>query len=128
MEKYKGAGYKHASWYNSNSTCVEGGGEWIEFNNYLEEAPQYESKADCEGASTTDISYKWGIPYRTLDLDSKQLKERCYVALDKPHCELAPWSRDNHLGNGRDGVPLNYTWVLPHFPSKKDQRCIFRLR
>lgn len=127
MEKYGGGGYKHASKYNQNSTCVEGGGEWFEFSNYLEEPTvQYNSKEACEGASTKDIPLVWGIPYRTQDLDTKPLKEKCLVGLDKPHCELSPWSRDNHLGNGRDGVPLNYTWVLPHF--QKEQRCIFRIR
>jgi hypothetical protein len=126
MEKYNDGFYKHASKYNQNSTCVEAGGEWFEFTNYLEES-EHTTKEDCLKSSTKNVPLVWEKPYRTQNLDAtKQLKEKCLVALDKPHCELAPWSRDNHHGNGRDGVPLNYTWVLPHF--KKDQRCIFRLR
>lgn len=128
LEKYKGGGYKHASKYNNAKACVDGGGEWFEFNNFLEEVPQYNTEADCKAARTPDKPLFWGRPYRSQDLDTKQPQKKCLVGLDKPHCELASWSRDNHLGNGRDGVPLNYTWVLPHFPSGKTQRCIFRLR
>ena len=50
------------------------------------------------------------------------------MLLKAPDCRQAPWSRSNHLGNGRDGVPLNYTWVLPYFPSMETQRCVFRIR
>lgn len=115
--------------YNQKSTCIENNGEWVEFSNYLEES-NHLTKAACIAANRTDAPLFWGIPYRSHDIDKvgKVLKEKCLVALDRPHCELSPWSRDNHLGNGRGGVPLNYTWVLPHFPSKKNQRCVFRLR
>lgn len=128
LEKYDKGGYKHASKYNQNSTCVENGGRWVEFSNYLEERPKHTTSEACKAASTSDIPLIWAIPYRTQNLDAKSLQKRCLVALEKPHCDLASWSRDNHLGNGRDGVPLNYTWVLPYFPSKTDQRCIFRIR
>lgn len=30
-----------------------------------------------------------------------------------PACMQGPWSRDNHLGLGRNGTYLTYTWVLP---------------
>uniref|UniRef100_F6TG38 Self-marker protein n=1 Tax=Ciona intestinalis TaxID=7719 RepID=F6TG38_CIOIN len=40
----------------------------------------------------------------------------------------AGWSRVNHLGNSLDGVPLNYTWKIPHFPSGNKKRCVFRIR
>jgi hypothetical protein len=28
-----------------------------------------------------------------------------------------PWTRDNHLGNGRDGQPVMYNWTLPSIAS-----------
>jgi len=27
--------------------------------------------------------------------------------------EQMPWTRDNHLGNGRDGQPISFNWTLP---------------
>ena len=52
----------------------------------------------------------------------------CLVLPPEPDCLAAGWTRVNHLGNGRDGVPLNYTWRLPHFPTRRSQRCVLRLR
>lgn len=37
-------------------------------------------------------------------------------------------NRSNHLGNGRDGLPLDYKWLLPYFPSGAEKRCVFRMR
>ena len=93
----------------------------MEFHNYLEKAPQYKSEQACVSASKNGVRYIWGrVLYNT--------KKECLVALDKPACEAAMWSRDNHLGNTKDGQPLRYTWTLPHFPSGDDQRCVLRLR
>lgn len=60
--------------------------------------------------------------------------------LPAPACEQAGWSRDNHLGNSRDGQPLTFNWTLPSFDDlvrsgvKKFGtqgnylKCAFRLR
>lgn len=60
-----------------------------------------------------------------------------------PECIQAPWSRVNHLGNGRYGQANSYNWTLPHIaggfkapvtglplpdPLLTRQRCVFRLR
>lgn len=42
-----------------------------------------------------------------------------------PECRPAPYSRDNHLGNGVDGVANTYNWTIPNTPSP---RCVLRLR
>jgi len=52
-----------------------------------------------------------------------------------------PWTRDNHLGNGREGVPVNFNWTLPSvaglvatgnvaaFGTNSNYiKCVFRLR
>lgn len=44
----------------------------------------------------------------------------------KPECIQAPWSRVNHLGNGRYGQANSYNWTIPHFGY--DQKCVVRLR
>lgn len=43
-----------------------------------------------------------------------------------PECLQAPWSRVNHLGNGRYGQANSYNWTIPHFGH--DQKCVVRLR
>jgi len=54
-----------------------------------------------------------------------------------PECSQAPWSRTNHLGNGRDGQAQNYTWTLPMFDdiagttygnTYQSKKCALRLR
>jgi len=42
-----------------------------------------------------------------------------------PNCYTAPLSRDNHLGNGLEGVANNYNWTIPKDYSKT---CVFRIR
>ena len=53
---------------------------------------------------------------------------RCLILPGPPECVQAGWSRDNHLGNGRDGVPLNYTWKIPYFPSETQKLIVVRIR
>ena len=130
----KGLGFRHASKFNQKQSCEANKGIWVEFSNYLEKTT-YNTKEDCKQANSTKSPLIWAIPYESDGIDGLKMTgndveslKQCLVALEKPHCDLAPWSRDNHLGNGREGVPLNYTWVLPHFPSKTKKRCIFRIR
>jgi len=42
-------------------------------------------------------------------------------------CEQAPWSRVNHLGNGRFGQANTYNWTIPSL-SAKNEKCVVRLR
>lgn len=116
IEKYSGGEAKHWSKYNNQKECVDNGGSWLEFDNYLETAPYDEKTCNSKGA-----------PFFFGRRHGKVNKE-CLVRLPKPDCKQAGWTRVNHLGNGREGVPLNYTWTLPSFPSGKDQRCILRIR
>ena len=50
--------------------------------------PAYTSKSVCEGKSGNGFSYMWQIPYDTTDG-----KAQCLVALAKPDCREAPWTR-----------------------------------
>lgn len=43
-----------------------------------------------------------------------------------PECLEAPWSRDNHNGNGIDGYQPSYNWTLP--ASFTSEQCTFRIR
>ncbi|XP_055882286.1 protein DD3-3-like isoform X2 [Biomphalaria glabrata] len=110
---------------NNEKSCKENNGTWILLNNYLEKAKDKTSESSCRNANNnkSPYTYSWLIPY-----DSNTYSPECLVMLNKPECAEAPWSRSNHLGNGLDGVPLNYTWTLPYFPSGKEKRCVFRFR
>ena len=58
MEKYRNSDeYKHWSEHNNKEDCVNRGGEWLEFYNYLERAPQYTNSKDCTKASGNGIRY-----------------------------------------------------------------------
>ncbi|XP_078001277.1 protein DD3-3-like [Glandiceps talaboti] len=110
---------KHWSRWNNKQDCEDNDGDWLDFINYLEEAPDYTTKDACEAQS----GHVWGRPYKT-----ESVEERCVVALEEPDCQQAAWTRDNHLGDSRDGMPANYTWTLPYFPSMNTKRCVFRFR
>jgi hypothetical protein len=42
-----------------------------------------------------------------------------------PDCIESHWSRDNHLGNGKDGYPITYNWTIPDDVSNN---CVLRVR
>jgi hypothetical protein len=44
--------------------------------------------------------------------------------MSTPDCVQVPWSRDNHLGNGRDGFNVRYNWTLPQGSSAPQLACV----
>ena len=54
--------------------------------------------------------------------------EACLVLPAAPVCQQVGWTRVNHLGNGREGAPLNFTWRLPYFPSGGNKIGVLRIR
>lgn len=64
-----------------------------------------------------------------LDNTGDKTAKECLVALPPPDCLVAPFSRDNHLGNAAGGIEaMRYDWTLPYFPSGIKQRVVLRLR
>ncbi|XP_028416852.1 protein DD3-3-like [Dendronephthya gigantea] len=131
----KADGFQHYSAYNNKRDCEKNQGFWVAYSNYLEEYPKYQTKQGCESARSKDLPLIWAIPYRSEDIDNFKMTgdnvdslKRCLVGLNKPDCKPAPYSRSNHLGNGENVIPLRYTWTIPHFPSKRAQRCVLRIR
>jgi len=60
--------------------------------------------------------------------------------ISAPDCTAAPWTRDNHLGNSRNGQMANYNWTLPSWDELVQKgiktfgagndfaKCVLRLR
>lgn len=119
VEKWTGSNErKHFSKHNNEAACTSNGGEWLEFHNFLEKATDVKTEDDCKAKG-----YIWGRPIYGYELE-------CLVPLAAPECQEAQWTRVNHLGNGAKGdlETPSYEWTLPHFPSRKKQRCVIRIR
>merc|ERR1711991_649790 len=68
--------------------------------------PEHNTDASCiAGGGTWTLVPSWGMP--------------------APECLEAPFSRQNHLGNGLNGYPNMYNWTIPNTPS---ERCVLRIR
>ncbi|XP_065830069.1 protein DD3-3-like [Oscarella lobularis] len=116
---------KHYSRWNNKRECEMHNGYWLAFTKVMESKPSLTSESACAQANrTADVGGHttwWGAIIEKQEMG-------CHVVPDAPDCREAPWSRVNHLGNGRDAVANNYTWVLPHFSEEEDKKCVFRLR
>ncbi|CAK8683460.1 unnamed protein product [Clavelina lepadiformis] len=133
VEEFNDGKRKHWSTANNPEACADKGGQWVEYHNYLELAPDFAaSEANClaqNNGNTGKVLYKWGKPYDVQKIvNHEEILDTCFVAAPPLDCQPADWSRVNHLGNGRDGQPLSYKWTLPYFPGHKDKRCVFRMR
>ncbi|XP_028415089.1 protein DD3-3-like [Dendronephthya gigantea] len=136
LEKYNGGEkFKHYSRYNNPTDCKANGKDWIVFRSFIDIKDEYKNKASCEQATTKDVPLVWGVPYKSelvdsLELDpvTKKPKEFCLVQPPELDCKVSPVSRPNHLGNVVDSYAMNYTWIIPYFPSQNQKRCVVRIR
>eukprot|EP00898_Chlorokybus_atmophyticus_P005078 jgi/Chlat1/5571/Chrsp369S00848 len=95
------------SYYRANSENVLGRG-------YCTQAP-YNNPAACQAASVTGAQWVTGPAH----------------GIAPPDCSAAPFSRDNHLGNGagpgHDSPSYNWTVPLPPF-NLQESVCVLRIR
>lgn len=116
---------KSSTRWNNQDECSKNGGKWTELWNYLEKAPQFRDEATCQSQRAANLRFKWAIPYDSININNKE----CLVLLDAPACQQAEWTRSNHLGNAKSSSnPSRFDWKLPYFPSKRIQKCVFRIR
>jgi hypothetical protein len=111
-------------WYQKNSQnvlaknfCAEQGADLTKYP--YGNAPE-NNEVDCGKAKKQWLKYPaWNLP--------------------APDCVAAPWSRDNHLGNGQSGYANSYNWTLPRQALAQDSNplkciktdscnCVLRLR
>ena len=125
VENYaSGSKQKHWSRWNNQNDCTANGGKWTELYSYLEKATSFQDQTSCESRTTSSVVYKWAVPFDSVNVNNKE----CLVLASAPYCGQASWSRSNHLGNTKEGEAASYDWRLPYFPSKRLQKCVFRIR
>ena len=130
-----GGGFKHYSEVNNPERCTGPDLTWVMFHSFIDFKDEYKDKASCERASTKDVPLVWGVPYMSeyvdgLEIDevTRKPKASCLVQPPKVDCRVSPLSRPNHLGNVQDAENMNYTWIIPYFPSQTEKRCVVRIR
>ena len=96
-------------------------GVWFTEYAYIDIDDVEEGECGAARTETDGLERKWAPPHFGED-------EACLVLPPKPVCAQAGWTRVNHLGNGRDGVPLRFDWTLPHFPSGRQKLAVVRVR
>jgi len=111
---------KPRSVFNNETGCTQGGGVW--FTEYAHIDTEEVSQQECQRRNNTDGYMRMWAPK-----DVNQASE-CLVLPNAPACMQGGWTRVNHLGNGRDGVPLNITWRIPYFPSNTTKLAVLRVR
>jgi hypothetical protein len=95
---------------DDKSTCgfYQGESQNVKSKNYCEGTTAAQKAANNERECTDgQTGGKW------VSVDSFDIKA--------PACQLAPLSRDNHLGNGVDGYNNQFNWTLPR---GADEDCI----
>jgi len=83
--------YIRATSHNNNNVyrCLNSAANTAPTNGQLQAITQ----ADCTAASGSWSPFKYNLP--------------------APICAPSEWSRDNHLGNGRNGESNSFDWTLP---------------
>ena len=106
--------------------------EWIDFYDYMEIVKEIETEEYCDRAANTaqykDQTLIWAYPRQIGDERYGAPERACLVLHPDIDCQLAPWSRANHLGNSDTNDDFaTYRWELPnHF--EEEQECILRMR
>lgn len=108
--------------YTNQTACESNGGTWFTEYGYIDIDPVITNEQTCDSLTVPeDYSTVWAPP-------SWGSADQCLILGPAPDCRQVNWSRVNHLGNGRDGVPLNYTWRIPHFLENRYKLAVVRMR
>ena len=94
--------------------CVDQ--RYNEDNAPYDTAPVPNNRRDCEAWAATHAgqtgTWRAAAPWHTR----------------APECLPAPWSRQNHLGNGKDNRMASYTWRIPDEDAVVGKKCVLRVR
>ena len=97
-------------------------GTWFTEYGYIDIDSTATTEAICNSRNNID-GYR--RVWARTDIDQPF---QCLVLPGAPTCTQAGWTRVNHLGSSRDGVPLNFTWRIPYFPSNRAKLAVVRVR
>lgn len=92
---------------------------------YQAESQNVKPKNACRKTATCRTCNRWNSE-RMCTAQGGLWVEVGAHEVPAPECVQSPWSRVNHLGNGRYGQANSYNWTIPHFGH--DQKCVVRLR
>lgn len=126
VENFQNGGTSHYSNFNNQADCTTGGGQWLEFSQYLEILEDATTEAACNAkkAQNPGTKIEWARP---INLNGN-INKKCLVKPPALQCAEYPFGRVNHLGNGADLGEIGYSWEIPHFPSGKTMAAVFRTR
>lgn len=110
--------------YNNQEECEENDGTWFTEYGYVDIDTTIANLAECLAKNTTLPS---GYSTVWAQASWAEASEQCLILGPPPECDQVGWSRVNHLGNSREGVPLNYTWRIPSFFGK-NKLAVVRIR
>ena len=110
--------------YNNQEECEANDGTWFTEYGYVDIDTTAVNPTQCEARNTTLPEGYYTVWTRPSWTEPDQ---QCLILGPPPECDQVGWSRVNHLGNGRDGVPLNYTWRIPSFFGK-NKLAVVRIR
>lgn len=124
-----GSGEARAWSRHVNATeCVAAGGVWFTEYGYIDIDDTARNENQCRQRNATLPRGYTTVWYFASWAAQVEGTRQCLVLGPAPECMQVGWSRVNHLGNSRDGVPLNYTWKIPHFLNNKEKLAVVRLR
>lgn len=92
---------------------------------YRNESQNVLPKSACRKTPACPTCNRWNNENMCVQQGGKWVQVGAHM-VEPPECLQAPWSRVNHLGNGRYGQANSYNWTIPHFGS--DMKCVLRLR
>jgi len=105
---------------------------WCDF--YRAESQNVKAKNYCMDPNTPDAQAE---PNNEVECNQNSLTwaSTPSFGIAAPECVQAPWSRENHLGNGQQvaGYNNHYNWTLPHGADEPcvandDCNCVMRIR
>jgi len=95
--------------------------QWFE-----QESQNVKSKFLCRNTATCSNCIRYNTKEKCVGNQGRWVEVGAWNE-ETVKCEQAPWSRVNHLGNGRFGQANTYNFSIPHLGSW-DEKCVVRLR
>lgn len=93
---------------------------------YEQESQNVKSKHLCRNTAACSNCIRYNQKDKCIANNGRWVEVGSWD-IDTVKCEQAPWSRVNHLGNGRFGQASSYNFTIPHLGAR-DEKCVVRLR